>query len=267
MIRRTLALLASALWAATALPAQTATICTLLMDADTGQTLLEQGDCTTRVTPASTFKIALAVMGFDAGLLHGPDSPIMSFRPGDPDWGGANWTRDTGPADWMRHSVLWYSQRLTRDMGQQTLTRYAQGFGYGNADLSGDPGHDNGLERAWIASSLTISPREQASFLRALLTDSLPVQPQAMARTRALLDTHPVAGWTLHGKTGTAYPRRADRSFDYARGWGWYVGWASRANDRVIFARLTQTTERGPGSPGIMTRDGLLKDWPHLVAP
>ena len=88
-----------------------------------------------------------------------------------------------------------------------------------------------------------------------------------MARTRALLDTHPVAGWTLHGKTGTAYPRRADRSFDYARGWGWYVGWASRANDRVIFARLTQTTERGPGSPGIMTRDGLLKDWPHLVAP
>lgn len=267
MLRALLIVLATTLGVAESLPAHAATLCTLLIDADTGEALLDEGDCTTRVTPASTFKIPLAVMGFDAGLLTGPDAPVLSFRPGDPDWGGANWTRDTSPAAWMVHSVLWYSQRLTRDMGQDTLARYARAFGFGNADFSGDPGLDNGLERAWIASSLEVSPHEQAAFLRALLLDALPVAPAAMRRTRALLETHPVNDWTLRGKTGTAYPRRADRSFDYARGWGWYVGWATRADRRVIFVHLTQQSERGPLSPGIAARDAFLRDWPALVTP
>ncbi|HEY9020513.1 MAG TPA: class D beta-lactamase [Paracoccaceae bacterium] len=264
-MRAAATVIALILWATAPLPAQASTLCTLLTDAQTGATLLEQGDCATRVTPASTFKIPLAVMAFDAGVLTSPDSPILSFRPGDPDWGGALWMRDTSPAHWMRHSVVWYSQRLTRAMGADSLTRYAQDFGYGNADLSGDPGFDNGLERAWIASSLTISPREQAAFLRALLRDALPVTRAAMAQSRALLETHQSAGWNLHGKTGTAYPRRADRSFDYARGWGWYVGWATQADQSVIFVRLTQASHRRTVSPGILTRDGFLQDWPNLA--
>lgn len=28
-------------------------------------------------------------------------------------------------------------------------------------------------------------------------------------------------------------PRRADRSFDYVRGWSWYVGWAENG-DRML---------------------------------
>lgn len=242
-----------------------ATICTLLLDAPTGTTLLEQGDCSTRVTPASTFKIPLAVMAFDAGLLTDAARPVMSFRRGEPDWGGAMWTRDTTPSDWMRYSVLWYSQRLTHAMGAETLARYTRDFGYGNADLNGDPSFDNGLDRSWIASSLKISPQEQADFLHALLRDTLPVAPAAMSHTRALLDTHSAAGWTLHGKTGTAYPRRADRSFDYARGWGWYVGWATRDDRSVIVVRLTQTDTRTRTSPGILTRDTVLQDWPTLA--
>ncbi len=260
-------LLALILWALSPLPSQAATLCTLLIEARTGDTLLEQGDCTTRVTPASTFKIALAVIGYDQGLLRDATTPVMAYRPGDPDWGGANWTRDTTPADWMRYSVLWYSQRLTRAMGAETLTRYLRDFGYGNADVTGDPGFDNGLERAWIASSLRISPREQTRFLRALLGDQLAAKPQAMARARSIVETHQVAGWQIHGKTGTAYPRRTDRSFDYARGWGWYVGWAAQGDRTLVFARLTQGIDRTAGSPGNLTRDAFLQDWTTLVDP
>ncbi|MFF7706515.1 penicillin-binding transpeptidase domain-containing protein [Pseudomonas sp. NPDC007930] len=47
--------------------AQAKTLCTLITDASSGQVLQHTGDCTTRVTPASTFKLALSLMGFDAG--------------------------------------------------------------------------------------------------------------------------------------------------------------------------------------------------------
>lgn len=242
-------------------------VCTLVIDARTGAVIVEEGDCGTRVTPASTFKIPLAVMGYDAGFLTETTAPVLQFRAGDPDWGGANWTRDTDPVSWMRFSVLWYSQRITHALGAATLTGYAQSFGYGTADFSGDPGFDNGLERAWIASSLLISPREQAAFLRRLVVDDLPVRPEAMGLARAIVEHHDVGDWVIHGKTGTAYPRRADRSFDYARGWGWYVGWAAQDDRVLVFVRLTQARERMEGSPGNIARAVFLQDWPEMVAP
>lgn len=252
--------------AATSFPA--AEICTLVVDANTRQTLVEAGDCTTPATPASTFKIPLAVIGFDTGVLVGPHSPALAFQPGDPDWGGPAWREDTDPAHWMEHSVVWYSQRITHALGTDVMTAYVSAFGYGNADFSGDPGADNGLERAWISSSLTISPRNQADFLLDLLDRRLPVSPDAIDNTLAIIQAFPAAnGWTLHGKTGGAYPRNPDASFDYARGWGWFVGWADAPGRRLVFVRLTQDEERHADSPGLRARDALIADWPALVAP
>ena len=239
-------------------------VCTLIADAGTGVLLMEEGDCRSRVTPASTFKIPLAAMAYEAGILTDAHHPVMAFRDGDPDWGD-NWKRDTDPAGWMRHSVLWYSQRIAHALGAGTLSRHARDFGYGNADFSGDPGFDNGLERAWIASSLQVSPLEQAGFLRALVTGTLPVSASAMAHTREIVESRDRGGWTIHGKTGAAYPRRQDRSFDHARGWGWYVGWAEQGGRVLIFVSLTQARERSAASPGNLTRDAFLRDWPALV--
>ena len=266
-MRRHIVALALLLAGLCAAPLRAETICTLLMDAASGAVLLEEGKCDRRVTPASTFKIPLDVMGYEAGALTDAHSPVLDFRKGDPDWGGANWTRPTDPADWMRHSVLWYSQRITRAMGAEALTRHAQAFGYGNADFSGDAGFDNGLERAWVSSSLLVSPREQAEVLRALVQDALPVRGDAMALARSLVEVQQIGPWQLHGKTGSAYPRRTDRSFDYARGWGWYVGWAQSGDQTVVFVRLTQATQRSATSTGLLTRDALLQDWSRLIAP
>ena len=119
-------------------------------------------------------------MAYDAGILKGAHDPVMKFRAGDPDWGGANWTRDTDPADWMRHSVVWYSQRITEFLGYERLRDYAEAFAYGNADMTGDPGKNNSLERSWIASSLKISPREQVAFLQKLVNHELPASAEAM---------------------------------------------------------------------------------------
>jgi beta-lactamase class D len=243
------------------------TLCTLVIDSKSGAVLTENGDCETRVTPASTFKIALAAIGFEEGLLAGPHEPVRQYRKGEVDWGGRSWRGRVDPTSWMKHSVVWYSQRLTRKLGAEALEARARAIGYGNADFSGDPGKRNGLERAWIASSLAVSPREQARFLRGLLNRTLPLSGSAMAQTEALVESWNVEGdWTLNGKTGAAYPRRADGSFDRTRGYGWFVGWASRGDTRVVFVRLTQDEVRHPVSPGLRARDALLAEWPALAA-
>lgn len=60
-------------------------------------------------------------------------------------------------------------------MGTEVLERYERNFRYGNAHFSSDSGFNNGLERAWVASSLQVPPQEQASFLRSLVVGTLPV--------------------------------------------------------------------------------------------
>jgi beta-lactamase class D len=258
-----LALIAG-LWLCAAM-AQAAEVCTLVAEARSGAVLLERGDCDSRVTPASTFKVPLALIGFDTGFLSDTQNPVLKPQKGDPDWGGAAWRQPTTPERWLRYSVVWYSQRITRALGADVLRDHALAYGFGNGDFTGDAGFDNGLERAWIASSLGVSPREQVAFLRGLVRETLPATPLAMALTRAAVEQRAAGGWQVKGKTGTAYPRRADRSFDYAAGWGWFVGWAQKGDRLLVFATLTKATKRQDGSPGTLTRDAFLRDWPALA--
>ncbi|MDN2582861.1 class D beta-lactamase [Aquibium sp. ELW1220] len=247
-------------------PSAARTICTVIARPDTGAALLAEGTCDVRATPASTFKVALAVMAYDAGILTDAHSPAWPYRAGYVDWSGAAWRQPTDPAGWMKHSVVWYSQQIAIRLGAEGLARYGRAFSYGNADFSGDPGQDNGLERSWIASSLQISPDEQVAFLARLVSRTLPVSAQAMDKAASLLEQRALPdGWMLHGKTGGAYPRRADGSFDRTRGWGWFVGWAERDGRRVVFARLDQDESAGKGSPGPRTRDAFIADWSRLA--
>jgi beta-lactamase class D len=265
-VRLPVVLLALLLAASAALPAQARTLCTIVADAATGNVLHETGDCDSRVTPASTFKIPLALIGFDSGVLIDSKTPVWPFKKGYPDWGGAAWQQDVGPAHWMKHSVLWYSQQLTARLGMDHFASAVTALDYGNADLSGDPGQDNALERSWISSSLKISPREQLGFLRRLLAGDLPVSPAAMAATREIVGSESFAsGWTIWGKTGSAYPRHADGSFDRRHGWGWFVGWGQRGGTTLVFARLTQDEGGESGSAGLRTRSSLLRDWSSLL--
>lgn len=55
-------------------------ICTAVADARTGEVLVQRGDCAQRVTPASTFKIAISLMGYDAGFLKDEHQPTLPFR-------------------------------------------------------------------------------------------------------------------------------------------------------------------------------------------
>ena len=239
--------------------------CTLIIDAASGRTLQRDGDCDTRVTPASTFNIPVSLMGFDSGILRDARSPLLPYRQGAVSWNPA-WRRATDPTSWIKNSTVWYAQAVTSELGEKRLAQYLAGFNYGNRDVTGDPGENNGLTMSWISSSMQVSPTEQAAFLRQLVNRRLPVSAHATDVTTALLQLPSQGGWQLYGKTGTASPVLPNGESDQAHAYGWFVGWATRDGRTVVFARL-RLDDRQPGkAAGPRVRQAFLDGLPARLA-
>lgn len=233
-------------------------VCTLIVDAQSGAVRLQEGGgCDTPTSPASTFKVPLAVMGFDAGILTGADEPDWPYK-AEYNANRADWRVTTTPTTWLRDSVLWYSRVLVAEMGAKRFGQYVSDFDYGNADISGDPGKNDSLTRSWINSSLKITPEEQVRFVRRMLAGDLPASAAAQAAVVAIMPTFAAGKWTVSGKTGTYFERNADDTFNSRRQTGWFVGWAERDGERLAFAYLIRETKMTSGTAGIRARDALL---------
>jgi beta-lactamase class D len=233
-----------------------------MADAATGKLLMSKGQCDQRVTPASTFKIAISLMGYDSGILHDEHTPVMPFKKGYADWSPA-WRTATDPTSWMSNSVVWYAQQVTSKLGAAGFQRYVTSFDYGNQDVTGDAGADNGLTVSWISSSLKISPAEQLAFLRRVVNRELPLNAKAYDMTAHILKIETLPnGWEVHGKTGTAYPVLPDGKDDRTRAYGWFVGWATKGQRTVVFARLLQDQKEEASPAGMRVRTAFLRDLP-----
>lgn len=244
--------------------AQAETVCTLLVEAQTGRTIKSDGDCASRTTPASSFKLALAVMGYDSGILKDVHTPAWPFKPGYLA-SHSEWKQMTDPTSWLQNSVVWYSQVLTTQLGMHHFRAYVEKFDYGNKDVSGNPGKNDGLTKAWLSSSLQISPAEEVVFVRKMLSGDLPVSKTAISATIAIVPAWTLAdGTVVHGKTGTGIPRAADGSLDAPHGVGWFVGWADKGDKRYVFARLIR--QDSLAGAGFVARDSLKADLPALLA-
>jgi len=240
--------------------------CTLVTELDTGRVLKREGDCERRNSPASTFKVPLSLMGYDAGILKDEDEPAWPYKPEYNAWNEA-WRKTITPRPWLRDSVVWYSQVLTREMGMERFRRYVDAFQYGNRDVSGDKGKANGLTHAWLSSSLQISPVEQVGFLRKLLKRELPVSEKAHDMTLAVMPTFALPdGWTAYAKTGSGFQPSRDGSPNRDRQFGWFVGWAQKGDRRILFARLIRDERKETSVASFRARDSLLADLPALIA-
>lgn len=208
--------------------------CTLLVDNETNQTIKKEGDCDTEYSPASTFKIALAIMGFDAGILMDSHNPEWSNK--------ASNEEIADPELWEKNSVVWYSQKLTSILGMKKFRDYVMRFNYGNKDLSGD----NALTNAWLGSSLKISPTEQVEFIRDILNKKLLVSAKSCEMMESILPVFDAGeGWKVTGKTGSTGSV------------GWFVGWAEKNNRKIIFAKLI-LDENYSGIGGLQARKRFL---------
>ena len=234
--------------------------CTVMLDAATGAVLVEEGRCDVRTTPASIFNIAVSLMGFDAGILQDAHAPALPFKPGYVDW-QPSWRATTDPTSWIRNSTVWYAQQVTGKLGERGVQGYLKRFDYGNQDLSG------GVDIAWIASSLQVSPREQVAFLRKVANRELPVSAHAFDMTAQLLRLPTLHdGWQVYGKTGTASGRWRDGAEDPARALGWFVGWATKEGRTVVFARQTLGPRDPSRAAGPLLKERFLRTLPGRLA-
>jgi beta-lactamase class D len=210
------------------------TQCFLAME--NNKVLKQEGDCESRYSPRSSFKIPLSLMGFDAGFFIDESNPELPFKEGYYDYLEI-WKQSHTPSLWMKHSCVWYSQVLTKKLGMKKFQKYVRQFNYGNQDVSGDKGKNNGLDRSWLSSSLKISCREQVLFLQKFLHQQLHVKSKAYTFTKNIIFVDELMdGWKLYGKTGTGNVPKEDGTLDEKRQGGWFVGWVEKGSRKIVFA-------------------------------
>jgi len=189
--------------------------------------------CNQRIAPDSTFKIALSLMAFNEGIIN-QDSVFK--------WDGKQGifpahNQDQTPLTWLKYSVVWVSQQITPQLGLDRIQRYLADFNYGNRDFSGDAGKNNGLQYAWLSSSLKISALEQLNFLNAMLCDKLSVNKKAIANTKknmyqGKLDN----GADYYAKTGSGRHGHNEREVNPSQlRDGWFVGFIEMGSEQYIF--------------------------------
>lgn len=240
-------------------------VSTVLVDVGTGKTILRDGPAERRFTPCSSFKFPLAVMGFDSGVLIDPHHPRWDYR-AEFQTSMEQQKKATDPTIWLKDSIVWYSQELTRKLGEARFRDYVTAFGYGNEDVSGNPGKNDGLTQSWLMSSLAISPDEQVAFVRRFLDRKLAVSDHAYDATLASLAQYPAeGGWNLHGKTGSGFIQTANGESDRSKPLGWFVGWGERGGRKIAFARFNLGNQRSKTYGGMIARDAMVKDFSRLA--
>ena len=242
-----LAALPHTTWAAEPLQA------TLICDLASGQPLRQEGPCTSRFTPCSTFKVPLAVMGFDSGLLQDAHQPKWPYKTEYGTFQSDHKLVD--PSEWLRDSIVWYSQHLTRQLEMDRFRHYLESFTYGNCDVSG------GLTEAWLCNSLQISPQEQVAFVRRLVRGELTASARSQELTRSIMPSfQSKSGWAVQGKTGSGWLGRG-QALDKSRPLGWFVGWAKKGDRTVVFARVEVGNQPLQGYAGPQAREHLLENF------
>lgn len=190
-----------------------------------------------RITPCSTFKIPLSLIGYDTKILEDKNNPIWLFKEGYDDYLDS-WKTSQTPQSWMKNSCVWYSRIITQQLGLKRLQDYLSSLHYGNQDLSG------GLTTAWLSSSLKISPQEQVIFLQKMIQEKLSISKKAIQITKSILFIDElIDGWQLFGKTGMGSIKNVDGNNLEI---GWFIGWIEKNNTFYAFAYNVRDTKINP---------------------
>lgn len=204
--------------------------------------------CKLQKPAVSTFKIPLAVMGLDAGVLKDENT---TFKWNNEIESIESWNHDQNATTWIANSVIWYSQRITKALGKPKIQSYLEAFEYGNENFSGR------IDNAWLTiapfikgepkPTLLISPIEQVEFLEKFWTFRLPAKRSAVDTAQKLMYIEEnLKGYKLSGKTGSGY---LDKNF--TRRLGWFVAHIETRNKKYIAVLdFEDKEEQGDRTPG-----------------
>lgn len=199
---------------------------------------------TTRISPASTFKIYSALLGLESGIITPNQSLIL--------WNGQNYRYDLWNADQtldsaMQNSVTWYFQALDQQTGLSSIKEYVQEIGYGNRRIEGD------ISSYWINSSLKISPVEQVEMLKKLYYNQFGFSPENIKAVKDSIRLYSTDNGTLSGKTGTEEVNGKNTS-------GWFIGYIEKDSHTYFFALNIQSEKLASGPLATELTFSILSD-------
>lgn len=174
---------------------------------------------TTRVVPASTFKILNSLIALELGIVDDVDDIVP--------WDGVArsidaWNRDHSLRTAIEVSAVWVYQQFARAIGADRMQDAVESAEYGNEDIEGP------IDEFWLRGELRISPMEQLDFLSRLLVDDLPFESRHQSAVRDVLIQERVDDAVWSYKTGTALA--ADPVL------GWLVGYTEYDGGEWVFA-------------------------------
>ncbi|WGS84034.1 class D beta-lactamase [Methylomonas sp. UP202] len=168
-----------------------------------------------RFVPASTFKIANALIGLSTGAVNNVDE-VLSY--GGRPQPFKTWEKDMGLREAVKLSNVAIFQELARRIGLERMRDNVSRMDFGNKAIG------SAVDSFWLAGPLEITAVEQSRFLAKLAQGQLPFPEVVQASVREIVLLEQGAGWRLYGKTGWENAP--------GRGVGWWVGWVEK-QDRV----------------------------------
>jgi beta-lactamase class D len=232
--------------------------CLIMTDLSSAKTVIQynQERCNLRLSPCSSFKIPIALMAFEQGILKAETQVIK--------WDGKvrgrkELNQDQTPLTWMSHSAMWVTQWITPQLGSKAITNFLDKFVYGNKDVSG------GIIDAWQTSTLKISAYEQLNFISKLWTNELPVSKRAVDLTKRIIFIKDLDnGSKLYGKTGTGCLQGRECMNKPDKMIGWFVGVVENGNKRFAFVANASDLkpEKMPAGPRLrQTVIEIIEKW------
>jgi beta-lactamase class D len=213
--------------------------CVSIRDVRTGREVYAYGSnavCMRQLPPCSSFKIANALIGLDAGLIT-PRAVVV--------WDGKPqpvkaWETDADLAKAFKLSMVPWFQKLARSVGHDVYAKQLKALDYGSANPAGP------VDQFWLGpqagGGLTISTRQQSEFIARLYTDQLPVKASSVEMVEQIMIDETRGATTMSGKTGTCSSQA-----DGSRSVGWWVGRLKSPNQDLAFAVSMEGASALPG--------------------
>ncbi|HSN61373.1 MAG TPA: class D beta-lactamase [Ferruginibacter sp.] len=200
---------------------------TMLNNADGKVTVYNMELDTMRMTPASTFKMANALIGLQTGIVTDENMQIK--------WDGitrANkeWNKDLSLKEAFKVSSVPYFQELARRIGKDTMQQWIDSLSYGNQNIQGP------IDSFWLNNQLKISPDEQLGFLKKLYFDQLPFRKTVQQTVRDMMLQEDNTLYKLSYKTGWGVDENNNNI-------GWVAGWIEENRHVYFFVTLVKSPD------------------------
>lgn len=165
---------------------------------------------TTPQSPASTFKVMLALIALETGALRSADEVVKWDGTPYPD--KPEWQKDMALREAMQTSSEHYFGVLAKRIGRERLAEWVTRVGYGNGRVGPN------ASRIWLDGVLTVTAQQQLAFVDRLRRGALPFSAKTISTTKTAMYDGETAGRRIYGKTGTQ------------PGVGWWIGWVEGGN-------------------------------------